>query len=114
MAEAVIKKNRLVDEEHIVVDHRKVSDRSFFLYQQYLKSSTEFKSFFTSDGLDQLESTLNSYKIHKTCAKCDTIFSAKDPIKVCGECFSLYNLSCAGVSGNLLLSKKFTCQQCKK
>ena len=95
----------------MMVYNLQLSEKSFWLYNQFLKTSTIFPTFFTSDAVQQLESVTKSYKTTKTCPQCKIIFKPKDSIKICMICYELFHFSCSGLTENS--SKKCTCFSCQ-
>ena len=102
----IINNNTCIEEDNIIVDSLNLSNRLFLIYNNYLKSSTSFKIFFSTDGFTQLEATLNSFKIKKKCHKCVAYFKQNDFIKSCYICFNLFHLKCAD---DIKSIKKWSC-----
>ncbi len=106
----VINKKLLVDEGDLIVNGLLLSDRSYYEYIQFLKSSSNLYSYFTQDGITQFEETVKSYRVQKTCASCKIVFNQKDSVKICSSCFKMTHYSCSGLTTNT--SKKWTCAEC--
>jgi hypothetical protein len=108
-AHDVLSGAQIVEEEHLIVDVL-LSKKSYYEYNQFLKTSSNFSAFFSADGLKQLEASLMAFKLKNFSEICSKIFIQKDIVKTCSICYTMHHFSCSSLAKNS--SKKWTCTKC--
>jgi hypothetical protein len=109
-AHVVLSGSQLVEEEHLIFDGLQLSKKSYYEYNQYLKTSSNFTAFFSEDGLKQLEASLLAYKLKNTCAICSISFNLKDTVKTCSICYIMLHFSCSSLTTKS--NQKWICTKC--
>ena len=105
-----------ISKTDLITDFKKLSAKSYFIYQQYLKinaSSASFKNYFATDGLKHINAITNDFKINSSCCKCKkSLNDEKAKFKICSKCFSFFHYVC--LNEDTVSNKIWICSNCNK
>jgi len=109
----IISKKFLIEENNLVIDLSFLPIKTYSIYSNFLKCSSDFNNFFSVDAHLLFENSLKAILMTKSCASetCNNVnFDLKSLVKVCYICYNIYHAGCKNSNPT---NKKFKCLTCK-
>ena len=102
----------IIEESNLIVDPSLFTSKTYSIYDNYFKSSKEFRNFFNDDAFLLFEDVMKRFVLSKECVKidCKLNFDVTSVVKVCYLCYETYHIACTEGNAN---NKKFKCSKCK-